>query len=62
METKLKYIIHLKYIYCVVIIVVFFVEVLDLDYSSENPPEKKLYDKMIKVSSITSPTSAFVQL
>lgn len=62
MKTKLKYIIYSKYvIYGIVILVTIFVEILDIDYSSENPPEKKLCDNGIKVNSIISATSAIVR-
>ena len=51
-----------KVIYGIAVFMVISVGVSNPDYSSENPPEKKLCDKEIRVNSTTSPTSAFVTI
>ena len=56
MEIKLK-----DLTYGIAVSMVISVGVLNPDYSSENPPEKKLYDNTIKVSNIISSPSALVQ-
>ena len=48
-------------IYGVATFMIISVGVLSPDYSLENPPENKLCYNGIKVNSITSSTSAFVQ-